>query len=66
MITNTDNLLNLEHKIDYEGGMVEYICGYGGDMPDELKAEVDAVKLAVEALNTKYRALLEEFGVEPL
>ncbi len=66
MITNADNLLNLEHKIDYEGGMVEYICGYGGDMPEELIAEVEAVRLAVENLNTKYRALLKEFGVEPL
>ncbi len=66
MSSETEQLNELQSKIDYEGGLIEYVCGYGGDMPEQLADEVKAVKESVRALEGSFHALLDEHGVEPL
>jgi hypothetical protein len=59
-----EELDDLQNKIDWEGGLIDYVCGYGGSMPEELSKEVNAVKLAVSELENRFEELLTENGVE--
>ena len=61
-----EELSELQGKIDYEGGLIEYVCGYGGDMPAQVADEVKAVKASVRELEDSFEALLNENDVEPL
>ena len=66
MKTNPETLTDLLSKIDWEGGLVEYVCGYGGDMPDELSDAVNNLKQAVSTLENDFGILLKNHNVEEL
>lgn len=59
---------DLQNKIDYEGGIVEYVCNYAGanGMPEEVREQAKAVETAVENLESAFRNLLIENNVELL
>jgi len=59
---------DLQNKIDYEGGLVEYVCHYAGSngMPEEVREQAKAVETAVQNLESAFRTLLKENNVELL
>lgn len=44
-------------KIDYEGGLAEYLLSYGGEMPEEFQEEVQDFIDAYHNLITKMEEL---------
>ena len=66
MSSKAEELSDLQQKIDWEGGLTEYVTGYGGDMPEELTEQTEAVKVAVRELEAGFRLLLAQHDVEPL
>lgn len=57
---NREELQNLAHKIDYEGGLAEYFIGYGGPHPSEVDAKVDAFKIAYYELHEELERIFCE------
>jgi len=66
MQTNKENLENLVQKIDWEGGLFEYLFNYGGEMPDELKDRVNDIQSSLQSLENEFATLLDQFDVEDI
>jgi hypothetical protein len=65
MVTKKE-MEKLIQKIEWEGGLEEYLVYYGGDVPEELQEEARAAKEAIVALNTKIAKLALSLGMEPM
>ncbi|KKL84042.1 hypothetical protein LCGC14_1968640 [marine sediment metagenome] len=63
-----EELQELQEKIDYEGGLYEYILGYAGagGMPKEVYLQARALEDAAHKLQSAFQDLLDQHNVEPL
>jgi len=63
-----EELQELQEKIDYEGGLFEYIIGYAGPngMPEEIRPQARALEEAAQELQSAFENLLEQHDVEIL
>ena len=64
MKATKETLENLISKMEWEGGLWMYIMSYGGEMPEEVKDEVDALNQASHNLYEKFASLLTEHDVD--
>ncbi len=60
---DADKVSGLATKVDYEGGLCEYLFGYGGEVPDEIYAESQEAIQAWEKFLSAYEALLTQYGI---
>lgn len=63
-----EELLELQGKIDWEGGLFEYIINYAGPegMPEEVQPQARVLVEAAHELQAAFQDLLEQHHVEPL
>ena len=63
-----EELQELQEKIDYEGGLYEYVIHYAGagGMPDEVYPQAKALEDAAHKLQSAFQDLLDQHNVEPL
>ncbi len=67
-MTKQKELQELQEKIDWEGGLYEYIIGYAGasGMPEEVYPQAKALEDAAREVQSAFQTLLEQHNVEPL
>jgi len=54
----------LASKVEWEGGLLEYVGIYGGDLTPEFAEEVKAFQLAADCLESKWDRFIEQFEEE--
>lgn len=64
MSTNKKALEEVQSKIEWEGGLFDYVHCYGGELAPEMQSQVEAFRVAADALEGAWNALLEANGVE--
>jgi hypothetical protein len=50
-------------KVDWEGGLLDYVCGYGGPVPEAMAAEAEELERAAARLEAAFHAYRALHGV---
>ncbi len=60
---DAEKLIGLVTKVDYEGGLCEYLFGYGGEVPDEIYGEAQDAIQAYKRFEGAFESLLSQHGL---
>lgn len=60
---DTELVSALAEKVDWEGGLSNYLFGYGGEVPKELQVLAQEAKQTWNAFEKAYESLLTQYGV---